>query len=98
MRFRFTDKKLEALYTDEQGANKYEVGVVDAFFEAMAVIEAAKDVRDIRNIKSFRFEKLKHDRKGQHSLRLNRQWRLIVEIEQDAAGTLLAIIEIADYH
>jgi hypothetical protein len=37
VRFRFKNKKLEALYTKKQNAHKYP-GVVDDFFEVMAVI------------------------------------------------------------
>jgi hypothetical protein len=37
VRFRFKNKKLEALDTEKQNAHKYP-GVVDDFFEVMAVI------------------------------------------------------------
>ena len=44
------------------------------------------------------FEKLKGDRSHQHSIRLNLQWRLILEVEEDEAGKLIAIVGIEDYH
>lgn len=98
MRFRFKDKKLEALYSEEKGANKYEPAVVDAFFAVMDRIVAATDERDLRELKSRRLEKLKGDRAGQYSMRLNDQWRLILEFEDDKQGKCLLIVEIADYH
>lgn len=98
LRFRFADKKLEALYTEEKGAHKYATGVGDAFFDAMAVIESAKDERDFYALKGWHYEQLKHDRKGQSSLRLNRQWRLILVIERDAEGNMVVVVEIVDYH
>lgn len=98
MRFRFATKKLEALYTAEAGAKKYPAAVVDAFFEVMAAIDAAVDERDLYGLKGLRFEALKGDRAGQHSLRLNKQFRLIVTIERDPAGNVMVVVEIDDYH
>lgn len=98
MRFQFKKKKLEALYIEEKGANKYEAGVVDAFFAIMDRITAAIDERDLRALKSRRLEKLTCDREGQYSMRLNDQWRLILEIGKDEQGKYLLIVEITDYH
>lgn len=98
MRFRFADAKLELLYTTGRGGKRYPPQVVDAFLDAVAIIDAARDERDLYAQKGMRFEKLKGDRVGQRSLRLNQQWRLIVTVERDAVGTFILIIEIADYH
>ena len=98
MRFWFKNKKLKALYTEEKGAHKYPPGVVDAFLDVMSIIAAAMDERDLYKLKGLRYEKLKGDRKGQHSIRLNDQFRLIVEREKDHQGRYLLIIDIEDYH
>jgi len=98
VRFRFANKKLEALYTSEAGAKKYPAAVVDAFFEVMQAIDAALDQRDLYALKGLHFEALKGDRAGQHSMRLNRQFRLVVTIEQDPQGNVIVVIEIEDYH
>lgn len=98
MRFYFADKKLEKLYTEEKDAHKYPESVVDAFFDMMAVIAAAKDERDLRRLKSLRYEKLKGQRSHQRSLRLNDQFRLVVEREEDGEGRFLWIVSIEDYH
>lgn len=99
MRFRFKDKKLEALYTEEKDAHKYP-GVVDDFFDVMTTIQAAPDERDLYAQKGLRFEKLagKRGKQGQRSLRLNKQWRLIMTLEKDAEGAYLQILRIEDYH
>ena len=99
MRFRFKDKKLEALYTEEKNAHKYP-NVLDDFFEVMAIINAALDKRDLYAQKGLRFEKLAGQRgkQGQRSLRLNKQWRLIVTLAEDKEGSYLQIISIEDYH
>lgn len=99
MRFQFRKKKLEALYTAAKDAHKYP-GVVDDFFEVMAIIDAAVDERDLYPQKGLRFEKLsgKRGKQGQPSLRLNNQWRLIVTVDEDEQGNYLTIIDIEDYH
>ena len=100
MRFKFRNNKLEELYFDEKGAEQYSEAVVEAFFRIMSIIRAADDERDIRAFKSLRFEKLEGEggKRGERSLRLNDQWRLIISIEHDEAGKLILIIDIADYH
>lgn len=63
----------------------------------MTTLRAAKDERDLYALKGLRFEKLK-GRKGERSVRLNQQWRLILSVEEDEQGTYLQIIDIEDYH
>jgi len=98
LRFVFGAQELRELYEHEKGAHRHAAGVVDAFFEVMEQIASATDVRDLYALRGLRLEKLKGDRGGQHSMRLNRQWRLIVEFCSDQAGTLVKVLEIADYH
>ena len=98
MRFRFVDKKLQALYTDEVGTEQYKRNAVTGFFRVMTIITSAPDPRDFYKFKSLHFEKLSGDRIGQHSFRLNKQWRLIVRLDRDSEGQEVVIIEIVDYH
>jgi proteic killer suppression protein len=98
VRFVFKDKDLLLLYTEEKNAHRYPSGVVEAFFDVMAVIASAASEADIRAFKSLHFEKLRGNRVGQISLRLNKQCRLIIQIEKDEYDKLLWIIEIVDYH
>lgn len=64
----------------------------------MQVLVAARDERDLYALKSLHFEKLKGGRSGQHSIRLNEQWRLIVTLEETDQGRIVNIVEIVDYH
>lgn len=98
MRFEFKTQELLLLYTEEKDAHRYPPGVVDGFFKAMQVIASATSERDIRALKSLHFEKLSGNRAGQFSLRLNKQYRLIVQIKEDEQGRIVFIIEIVDYH
>jgi toxin HigB-1 len=51
---------------------------------------------DIANLPGNRFEKLKGDRAGQYSIRINDQWRICFVWEESAEG--FANVEIVDYH
>ena len=100
MRFRFHSTRLQQLYEAETEARRYPSEVVDGFFEAMTVIKAATDERDLYALKGFHFEKLKGERgkAGDRSLRLNKQWRLIVRIARDAEGKLILILDIEKHY
>lgn len=68
-------------------------------FERQALVklrylEAAGRLDDLRQPPGNRLEALKGDRKGQHSIRINRQWRICFRwIDGDAHD-----VEIVDYH
>jgi proteic killer suppression protein len=54
----------------------------------------ARDLNDLRAPPGNRLEALSGDREGQHSIRINDQWRLCFEWRDgDAYG-----VEIVDYH
>lgn len=61
-------------------------------------IRAATDERDFYAMKSLHFEKLKGKRSRQYSMRLNDQWRLILEMEGKGNDKVLVIVAIEDYH
>lgn len=98
MRYAFKSKKLQRLHETEEGSDAYPPEVVAQFFRAVDIIATARDIRDIRAFTALRLEKLKGRRRNQHSLRLKRQWRLIVELKKQADGTVIWILEIVDYH
>lgn len=98
MRFIFKDKKIQKLYTDQKGKHKYPPEVIKAFFTVMAVIRRVQDERELYALRSLHYKALKGKRSHEHSIRLNKQWRLIVERAQDERGRYLWIINIEDYH
>ena len=95
MDFEFKDRKLEKLYSERKGAEKYPAEVVDAFFRRMAVIRGATDERDFYALKSLHFEKL---RTGGHSMRLNEGWRLALNFEKRLSGKIVIVIEINKHY
>ena len=64
----------------------------------MQAIRAAVDESDLQALRGLRMKKLKRDREGQHSLRCNKQYRLIVMFKGKGKVKKACIIEIVDYH
>lgn len=83
---------------DPEYKGKWPVGVVKAFRECIWLLTAARDERDIYQIGGFQFEKLKGKRRTQRSLRLNRQWRLIVTLREEGDRKSVIVHGIEDYH
>ncbi len=95
---RFRDESLEKLERNTEHDAAYQTGVGKAFRKRMQMIRAAVDERDFYALKSLHFEKLKGNREHQHSMRLNDQWRLIIEMEEGNPNKTLWIVGIEDYH
>lgn len=85
-------------YLTGRDVGRHGPDVVNAFVRAMARIEAAVDERDLYRQGGLRYEKLRGSRAGQRSIRLNKQWRLILRPDFDAQGNFLWIVELVDYH
>jgi len=60
----------------------------------LARLGAVTSLQDLQEIRGNRFEKLKGDRKGQYSIRINDQYRICFRWENENASD----VEIADYH
>jgi toxin HigB-1 len=60
----------------------------------LAVLGAATSLRDLQELRGNRLEALKGDRKGQHSIRINDQYRICFRWEKMDAFD----VEIVDYH
>lgn len=98
MDYRFDDDYLERLYTDPAYTHGFSPGVVKAFRKRMQSIREAPDERTFYGQKSLHFEKLKGSRSHQHSMKLNDQWRLVMELEGRGPKKVVAIKSIEDYH
>ena len=60
----------------------------------LELIHAAKDVEDLRIPPGNRLEQLSGDRRGQHSIRVNAQWRICFVWRDGGAED----VELVDYH
>ena len=62
--------------------------------EKLKYLDSAADLRDLLIPPSNQLEALKGDREGQHSIRINKQWRICFKWQN---GDVLDV-EIVDYH
>jgi len=98
MEVAFKDSDLDRLETDAKFDAGFSPGVVKAFRKRMQVIRSAVDERVFYAMKSMHFEKLKGDKEGQYSMRLNDQWRLILQFKAEAPNKMVVVVSIEDYH
>jgi proteic killer suppression protein len=97
MEVKFRDISLDHLETTS-GDGEWPPGVVRKYRMRLGFIRGADDERAFFGMKSLHYEKLKGKRKHQHSMKLNDQWRLILEIEGKGANKVVWIVAIEDYH
>ena len=98
MNIRFADTALAKIYTDATFTGGWDNAIVARFRMTVKYIVDAADERDFRAMRSFNFERLKGNRDHQYSIRLNKQWRLILEFEGARSKKVVVIISIEDYH
>jgi toxin HigB-1 len=98
MRVRFAPGSLEQLETDPKFTGGHSAELVRLYRKRMTYIRQAMDERDLYGLKSLRFEKLKGAKSHQRSIRLNDQWRLILQLEGDGEAKTVLICSIEDYH
>ena len=97
MEVEFADDDLSRLEREPDFTSGFGRDVVRGFRKAMQAIRAAADQRDLYRGGS-RMEKLKGARQHQFSIRLNDQWRLILEVDESGSRKKLRVIKIDDYH
>lgn len=98
MKVRFKDGDVEALESDSGMDGGYPTGIPRAFRKVMNAIRNAPDERVLHAMRSLHFKKLEPPRDHQHSMRLNDQWRLILEYEGKGAAKVVVVVGIEDYH
>jgi proteic killer suppression protein len=95
----FKDEDLRRLYTDATFHHpRFGSDLTRQFRKQVSALYQAKDMRDLYALRSLRFEKLRGPRDGQHSIRLNDQWRLVVEVVEAEPRPSLLVLEVVDYH
>jgi toxin HigB-1 len=72
--------------------------VVKAYRKKIQVLRSATDERDLYALRSLRLEQLNGDRAGTSSIRLNKQFRLIIKFRTDNDGRVVLVIEMVDHH
>lgn len=98
MRIVFADDELALIETDQAGMTRLGVVVIKSARRKLTVLRAAVDDRSLRNWKSLHYEKLRGDCEGLRSIRLNDQYRMVFELDEETEPQTATILKIEDYH
>jgi len=92
----FGDKLTEALYhgSNDKSSRRLPLEVNRRALNKLDMLNAAKDVLDLRSPPGNRLEALGGDLKGFYSIRVNDQWRIVFRWQDGNAYE----VRLADYH
>lgn len=89
----FADPETERVW-HEQGSRRLPQQIQQRALNKLALLHRARRMEDLRIPPGNRLEALRGDRAGQHSIRVNDQWRICFRwVAGDAFD-----VEICDYH
>ena len=89
----FKDKETEKLF-NRHFSKKLPQNLQHLARRKLVMLDAAPELNTLRIPPGNKLEALKGDRKGQHSIRINDQWRVCFRWKNGDAYD----VEIADYH
>jgi len=89
----FRDAEAATIWAGRRG-RRLPPDIQDAAIRKLRLLNASKRIDDPRIPPGNRLEALKRDRQGQHSIRINDQWRICFIWKDNHAHQ----VEIADYH
>ena len=89
----FKGKRAEHVFTRRR-CRGLSAEIQRAAYRKLAILDAAGAIADLRLPPGNRLEKLSGDRSGQHSVRINDQWRICFVWRRGDAHD----VEIVDYH
>jgi toxin HigB-1 len=89
----FRDKETERVWRREY-SKRFPPDIQERALMKLQQLNAAGDLKDLSIPASNRLEVLKGDRKGEYSIRVNKQWRICFRWQNGHASD----VEIADYH
>lgn len=89
----FADHDTERLFGRDR-VRRYPAELQRTMLRKLVTLDAAEQLEDLRVPPGNRLEKLKGDRAGQHSIRVNDQWRVCFRWKDGNAYD----VQIVDYH
>ena len=94
MIIKFNNPYLSKLYSNEVGKGKpvFSLEVVKKFKQKILLLSQLENTKILREFKSLHFESLKGEKKGLHSIRINKQYRLEFKNEKDRVSIIEIIL------
>lgn len=92
----FGDRATEDLFHDRRTSRvrRYPPEILRPALQQLDMLNAARDLRDLRSPSGNRLELLRGDLDGYHSVRINERWRLVFRWQASDASE----VRIVDYH
>ena len=81
-----------------RGKQKYPFEVIKQYKKKIQLLQAIIKLEDLKAFRGLNFEYLKGDRKGQCSLRLNDQYRLIIKPVNERQIEVLVVKELSKHY
>lgn len=104
MKVIFTNTDLAYIYKygKEKGKPEFPPEVVKGFIKKVNLLLDVKSSAELRSFKGARYEKLSGNLKGYESIRINRQFRILIKTQTEKTGKqateVCYIHKITDYH
>ncbi len=89
----FADKRTQEIYLTGR-ARRFDVDIASRAARKLEYVDLATSLDDLKVPAGNRLHRLEGNRKGQHSIRVNDQWRICFRfVDGDAYD-----VEVCDYH
>ena len=88
----FKDKETRRFFEGRRVAAFH--SIAERATRRLTLLDSAETLRDLAALPGNRLETLRGDRSGQHSIRINRQWRICFRWTDEGPCD----VEIVDYH
>jgi toxin HigB-1 len=98
MKITFRREGLSIVRTSRAGELQLPISVIKSCQQKMVFLEAAPSERSLRNWASLHYEKLKGEREGQRSIKLNKGWRLVFELDESTTPPTIVVLEIGNHY
>ena len=89
----FRDKETNKIF-QRKYSKKFPVNIQKLALRKLIMLDNAENINDLRVPPGNRLEKLSGDRKGEHSIRINDQYRICFMMDKSNIYN----VEITDYH
>ena len=90
----FRDKQAEAIFAGRHPGKRFPTDLIRPALRKLVMLAEARSLDDLRALPANRLEALASDRKGQHSIRINDQYRVCFRW----TGADAEDVEITDCH
>ena len=96
MEIRFQSADYDRLEVDPYFMGGWPAAVVKEYRFCLHYLRQAMDERDLEALKCLELQRLDGHRKHQHSLDLNDEWRLVIEIDSSGSNKTVVIVNIEE--